>query len=332
MRKTRQVRPAGYTGNMKLIQAKEEFLDHLRFERGHSENTLKQYDLNLRKFISFLVKRTGRNEQQLTLRDITLENFRDVLWQEKEAGLASSTLSGMTSCFKTFSGWLYEYEKIDTDPSSRLRFPKVPRKLPRIIPERTLNELFEDHHKFVSESFVADPELEETETRLALRNLSILELLYATGVRVSELANLEFNQILSGENRMRVIGKGDKERIVPFGAPASATLNAYLEHVRPLLIGPKQMPYVYLSRTGKKMNIREIYQVVQDFLRHAPGAGASGPHTLRHSAATHLLDHGADLRAVQELLGHESLTTTQIYTQVSIERLRESYNVAHPRA
>jgi integrase/recombinase XerC len=172
----------------------------------------------------------------------------------------------------------------------------------------------------------------ETEDPVALRDWAMVEVLYATALRVSELVGMRLENLTLPERTLRVVGKGNKERVVPFGIPAEGALRRYLEAGRPTLLAGGDSPHVFVTSTGKALGPRTVYQVVAAILSQYPGSGPVGPHTLRHTAATHLLDGGADLRSVQELLGHASLGTTQIYTHVSTERLSAAYQQAHPRA
>ena len=167
---------------------------------------------------------------------------------------------------------------------------------------------------------------------LHLRDRAMLELLYATGIRVGELVGLDIDDIDFGSNVVRVMGKGAKERTVPFGGPAAMVLQEWLRLGRDQVVAAVSGPALFLGRRGGRVDPRQVRSAVHELLRHVPGAPDLGPHGLRHTAATHLLEGGADLRAVQELLGHASLATTQIYTHVSVERLRTSYLQAHPRA
>ena len=165
-----------------------------------------------------------------------------------------------------------------------------------------------------------------------LRNRAALELLYATGIRVGELVGLDVDDVDLASDVLRVVGKGDKERRVPFGVPARQAVAEWLTRGRPRLVGPQSGPALLLGRRGRRADQRQIRSVVHDLLQHVPDAPDLGPHGLRHSAATHLLEGGADVRVVQELLGHASVTTTQIYTMVTVARLREVYAESHPRA
>jgi integrase/recombinase XerC len=167
---------------------------------------------------------------------------------------------------------------------------------------------------------------------VALRDRAVVELLYATGIRVGELVGLDLGHVDDRRRTLRVIGKGDKERVVPYGLPAQTALSAWLRHGRPVLAVPSSPPAVLLGARGGRIGPRQVREVVHRLLERVEGAPDMGPHGLRHTAATHLLDGGADLRNVQELLGHATLTSTQMYTHVSVERLRASYRQAHPRA
>lgn len=253
------------------------------------------------------------------LSDIDLEHLRNWLWRIAEAGATKTTLARKTSAIRRFCGWLAETGQIEADPSLRLRTPKLDRPLPKVASEVSIGELIQ-RLKLQAESH--DP--------IALRNLLIFELLYATGMRVAELSTLRTDAIDESRRILRVIGKGDKERTLPFGEPCAAAIQAWLRHGRPKLMSNPR-PELLLSARGGKLGTRQIFEVVASEFRKS-GVTNAGPHTLRHSAATHLMDHGADLRAVQEILGHSSMATTQIYTHVSIDRLRRSYEQAHPRA
>ena len=167
---------------------------------------------------------------------------------------------------------------------------------------------------------------------MALRNRAMLELLYATGVRVGELAGLDIDDLDPDRRTLRVLGKGNKERTVPYGLPAALAVDDWLRRGRPALVAADSGPALFLGARGKRVDQRQVRSVVKGLLDRLGDTSATGPHALRHSAATHLLDGGADLRAVQEILGHSSLATTQIYTHVSVDRLRQSYQQAHPRA
>lgn len=293
-----------------MIQSLESFLSSLK-ARGISENTQKAYRSDLADFLEFL----SDSKQSLNL-----DSLRDWMWRQSEAGASKSTLARKTSSVKAFTEFLFEQGEITEDPGLRLRAPKLEKTLPKVASEKSLSEVFNK----LSEQAAAD-------NPSAIRDLCAFELLYATGMRVSELAGLNQSDIDHSRRLLRVTGKGNKQRMLPYGVAAQKALNDYLRLSRPKLAVATSPDSLLLTSRGKRVGVRQLYSLVANQLAQT-ATGAAGPHTLRHSAATHLLDHGADLRAVQEILGHASLATTQIYTHVSVERLRDAFEQAHPRA
>jgi integrase/recombinase XerC len=293
-----------------VIQSLESFLSSLK-ARGISENTQKAYRSDLADFLEFL----SDSKQSLNL-----DSLRDWMWRQSEAGASKSTLARKTSSVKAFTEFLFEQGEITEDPGLRLRAPKLEKTLPKVASEKSLSEVFNK----LSEQATAD-------NPSAIRDLCAFELLYATGMRVSELAGLNQSDIDHSRRLLRVTGKGNKQRMLPYGVAAQKALNDYLRLSRPKLAVATSPDSLFLTSRGKRVGVRQLYSLVANQLAQT-ATGAAGPHTLRHSAATHLLDHGADLRAVQEILGHASLATTQIYTHVSVERLRDAFEQAHPRA
>jgi integrase/recombinase XerC len=293
-----------------VIQSVESFLSSLK-ARGISENTQKAYRSDLADFLEFL----SDSKQSLNL-----DSLRDWMWRQSEAGASKSTLARKTSSVKAFTEFLFEQGEITEDPGLRLRAPKLEKTLPKVASEKSLSEVFNK----LSEQATAD-------NPSAIRDLCAFELLYATGMRVSELAGLNQSDIDHSRRLLRVTGKGNKQRMLPYGVAAQKALNDYLRLSRPKLAVATSPDSLLLTSRGKRVGVRQLYSLVANQLAQT-ATGAAGPHTLRHSAATHLLDHGADLRAVQEILGHASLATTQIYTHVSVERLRDAFEQAHPRA
>ena len=273
---------------------------------GLSTNTLRAYSNDLRELTEFM------GSAKTKLRDLNADAFRDWLYFASEAGAKKSTIARKTATARSFGKFLFETGRLDIDPTVRLRSPKLSRTLPKTANARFLTELLENLRALAANG--------EHQQRL---NWLVIELLYSTGMRVSELVQLKLGDIDFNRQTLRVTGKGNKQRTLPFGEPAKDALNNYLEH-------SKVIDFVLINDKAKPLSSRDVYRIVANQLA---GTGMQlGPHSLRHSAATHLLDNGADLRSVQELLGHSSLTTTQIYTQVSIQRLREGYAKAHPRA
>lgn len=300
---------------MELERAASDFVTQLQVERGLSPNTARSYHTDLGNLVSFA---EGRGV--LHIGDLDLELLRDWLWQASQEGLAKSTLARRTAAVRSFTDWALHTGLVATDAATRLRAPKADAHLPRVLTRQQVDDILDS---LATLAITGDP--------VAQRNVAIVELLYASALRVSELAGLDVSHIDVERFTVRVMGKGSKERVVPFGAPAGRALSRYLNGGRSrLLAEPTQA--VFLGSRGKRVSTRIVYQLVASLLADIPGTGPSGPHALRHTAATHLLDGGADLRAVQELLGHASLGTTQVYTHVSAERLKESYRSAHPRA
>jgi integrase/recombinase XerC len=301
---------------MRVDQAAESFVGSLRAERGFSPHTVAAYRSDLRS-ASELAERLGVSD----VNELTLEFWRTWLWESSEAGLAPRTLARRAASARSFTHWLTKFGHAPTDSAARLKSPRAGHTLPRVISSDAMTLILTHLEEAALED---DPQ--------ALRNLAVIELLYASGLRVSELVSLDLHQINRANNEVRVMGKGAKERVVPFGAPAAQALDRYLTSGRPFLLASGSTQAVFLGTRGGRLGSRAVYTLVASLLEQLPGTGPSGPHALRHTAATHLLDGGADLRIVQELLGHASMGTTQIYTHVSLERLRSSYLQAHPRA
>lgn len=296
-----------------FLQA-QRFAENLASGRGYSKNTVKAYLADVLDLTSFLETQNIR-----TAAELSLELLREWLWVVSQRDSAKSTLARKSAAVRSFTAWLAQERVLAADPGQRLKSPKAERHLPKVVAKESLNEIF-THLKV--QAATGDP--------TAIRDRIIFEMLYATGARVSEICGLDVLSVDLGRNIIRVMGKGAKERVVPFGLPARDALDQWLE-VRHLLQPAPQEPALLINAKGKRLGVRAVYQLVAGLLVTTP-TGAAGPHTLRHTAATHLLDGGADLRAVQELLGHASLSTTQIYTHVSVERLRDGYRNAHPRA
>ncbi len=291
------------------------FGDYLDAGRGFSPNTVKAYLTDVLDLAEFLKKQSVEN-----IEDLNLEHLRDWLWQGTQNGLTKTTIARKSAAVRAFTAWCLKNDLLETDPGLRLRSPKAGRSLPKVVSRDSLAMVFK-----MLEAKATD------DNPQGVRDLVAVELLYASGARVSELVGLDLESIDYSRNIMRVMGKGSKERMVPFGQPARDALDKWIRISRPMLESEKSGRALLLNSRGQRIGVRQVYGLVAKLLEATP-TGAAGPHSLRHSAATHLLDGGADLRAVQELLGHASLGTTQIYTHVSIERLRDGYKNAHPRA
>ena len=301
---------------MSLLRVTHAYLDHLERSRVLSDNSLTAYGKDILQFATFA------SEQRVeSLAEVDAELTRSWVWSLAEAGMAGSSLRRKVSALKGFTAWMAREGHTDGDVGIRLRAPGASRSLPRVLTRHHMEEIFQSLKTHA-----------DTGDALAIRDLAMVEVLYASAIRVSELVGLTLEGIDLDSRTLRVVGKGDKERMVPLGAPAVSAVRRYLNDARGTLLGEGRSSVVFLSSKGKPLGPRSVYQVVASLLADIPGAGPLGPHTLRHTAATHLLDGGADLRSVQELLGHASLGTTQIYTHVSHERLTEAYQQAHPRA
>lgn len=302
---------------MDLQRLVDSFAEYLSADRGFSTHTIRSYRSDLTRLVDFASARAATEPA-----DLDLELLREWLWQSSQEGLAKSTLARRAAASRAFSAWLAQTQRIEVDAAARLKAPKAERQLPRVLNRDQMASMLESVHERAAS---ADP--------VALRDLAMVELLYASALRVSELAGLSVNDVDDSRLTVRVMGKGSKERVVPFGVPAQRAIADYCERGRPQLTAEAGgTAALFVGARGKRVSARTVYEVIARLLADVPGSGGSGPHTLRHTAATHLLDGGADLRAVQELLGHASLGTTQLYTHVSTERLRESYRTAHPRA
>ena len=299
-----------------LAEAAHRFGRYLEAERGRSAHTVRAYLSDVGSLLEH-----AATEGAMELADLELGTLRRWLGAQSEAGMSRATLARRAATARAFTAWAVREELIAVDPALRLKAPKREKSLPGVLQQGQVQRLVAG-----AESDAADG------GPLALRNRAMLELLYATGVRVGELSGLDIDDLDPDRRTLRVLGKGNKERTVPYGLPAAIAVDDWLRRGRPALAADGSGPALFLGVRGKRVDQRQVRSVVKDLLAGLGDTSATGPHALRHSAATHLLDGGADLRAVQEILGHSSLATTQIYTHVSVERLRKSYQQAHPRA
>ncbi len=299
-----------------LRAAVDEFAAHLRAERDRSEHTVRAYVGDLTSLMDHLA-RLGRTD----LSGLDVAVLRSWLARQRTQGRARTTLARRASAARMFTAWAHRRGLIDTDSGSLLAMPKARRSLPDVL---RVDEATTMLDAVADDASDRDP--------IAVRDLALLELLYATGIRVSELVGLDLEDMDENRRVVRVLGKGRKERSVPYGAPAEKAVRDWLAIGRRRLAGPVAGRALFVGARGGRLGVRAARQVVHARLRAVPGAPDLGPHGLRHTAATHLLEGGADLRSVQELLGHASLATTQVYTHVSIDRLRRAYEQAHPRA
>ncbi len=291
---------------------------HLVYERDVTPHTVRAYVSDVGDLFRHLTL-LGRDD--LTGLDLTV--LRSWLAKQRTLGKARTTIARRATAIRVFSAWAFRTGLLATDPGAMLASPKPHRTLPAVLDVDEARDLLEAARHRVGAD---DP--------VALRDVAVLELLYASGIRVGELVALDVDDIDASRRVVRVLGKGRKERMAPYGVPASTALDRWLDVGRPHLArqGSGSGPALFLGSRGGRLDQRAVRTLVHATLAETPGAPDTGPHGLRHSAATHLLEGGADLRAVQEILGHASLATTQLYTHVTTERLRKAYQQAHPRA
>ncbi|MFC1897161.1 tyrosine recombinase XerC [Chloroflexota bacterium] len=288
------------------------YLNYLEVERNASPYTVRNYTTDLLDFFQFL-----RDKEIDSLKEVDRHTLRDYLSHLMEKGFVKTSIARKLSAIRSFYRYLLREEIISTSPVATTSSPKLDRRLPSFLTLEEINRLLEA------------PDLS---TPQGLRDRALLELLYASGLRVSELVSLSLEQINLDTNEIRVWGKGSKERMVLIGKPAARALTAYLNQGRPELLGKRGNSALFINRYGKRLIERRVQRILEKYTNIADIGKRVYPHMLRHTFATHLLDGGADLRVVQELLGHASLSSTQIYTHVSKSQARKVYLSAHPMA
>ncbi len=321
----------GVEGHRELLAA---FEDHLVLERGRSEHTRRAYLGDVTALLEFAQQR-GRGAGEL---DLAL--LRSWLAAMTAAGLARTTLARRAASARSFTRWLVRTGRASQDAGARLRTPKTGQRLPSVLRRDQAETLLDLAAAGTGAGVTGAPEVgadAPVHRAMAVRDRAMVELLYATGIRVGELTGLDVDGVDLERRAVRVLGKGAKERVVPFGVPAARVLGRWLDSDRAVVLDAAGRPEttgraLFVGRRGRRVDQRQVRAVVRRLSEAVESAPRIGPHGLRHSAATHLLDGGADLRSVQELLGHATLSTTQIYTHVSVERLRAGHRQAHPRA
>jgi integrase/recombinase XerD len=286
-------------------------VDYLSFERGLSDRTLSAYQRDLEKLLVFL-QGQGRNDPK----DVDPQDLREFVFHLKDSGLAPSSIRRTVSSLRGYFAFLLEEGILEADPSERLESPSVGRRLPDVLSVEDIEKVLE----------APDPD-----HPMHWRDRSVLEVLYATGMRVSELVDLKIGDLDLDEGICAVFGKGSKERLVPLGGPARRSLERYFKEVRPRLDAGRGEGRVFLNHRGRPLSRAGVWAMVKKHVSRAGVERKVSPHTFRHSFATHLLEGGADLAAVQELLGHADISTTQIYTHVDREYLKEVHRTFHPR-
>ena len=301
-----------------------QFLEHLRYERNVSEHTLRNYAIDLGQFLEHLAPAdpaTGER-REVDVKEIDHITIREWLSELHDAQKKKSSIARKLAALRTFFQFLIREGAVEANPAKLVSTPRLEKKLPNHLS-------VEDAVRFI--------ETPDETTDLGRRDRAILEMLYGTGVRVSELVKLDLRDIDFRGRTIRVKGKRRKERVVPFGEPALHALMRYLTEVRPAFlnnapVAERDEAAVFLNYQGTRITTRSVGRMVDKYIKICAGIHDISPHSLRHSFATHLLDSGADLRDIQELLGHARLSTTQIYTHVSMEKLIEVYDKAHPKA
>lgn len=284
----------------------EEFLRYLLIDKGYSNNTINSYRIDLKKFLDY--------NKDKSINDITNENLKEyVKWLSKNE-LNDKTVSRNISCLKSFYKFLFIEKVTNNNPSDSLLMPKIRKNLPSTLTEEEVLKLL-------------DIKLNDN---YSYRNKAVLELMYATGLRVSELVNLKLQDIDLTQDIVRTFGKGSKERIIPIGDYAKEYLKKYIYEYRPLMLKKYNNEYLFLNNHGNRMTRQGFFKIIKKIAKENGINKDISPHTLRHSFASHLLKYGADLRTIQELLGHSDISTTQIYTHITDEKLRKNYEDFHP--
>jgi len=290
----------------------QEFIDYLAIERGLAKNTLQAYKRDLFQYWTYLDQRGTKSWQETEQK-----NILSFLMYLQGQGQTSNSISRKLAAIKSFYRFLLVENYLPKNPAELLSTPKLERKLPRVL---TLEEV---------EKLLTTP---RDRTPASLRDKAMLELLYAAGLRVSELVSLKLLDINLAMGYLKCFGKGSKERVVPLGSLAQRAISIYLEKGRPFLAKGKSSDYLFLNQHGQVLTRQGFWKIIKKYAKEAGINKEITPHTLRHSFATHLLENGADLRSVQEMLGHVDISTTQIYTHLTKQKLKEIYDATHPRA
>jgi integrase/recombinase XerC len=302
---------------MSFDEIRGAYSHYLANEKALSSHTVRAYLGDLDSFVEHLAH-NGVTE----IADVNLPLIRSWLATQQVRGGARTTLSRRAVSVRLFTKWAAKRGYMAADVGATLATPKPHRTLPGVLTQGDAVTALDSMATRAA----------EFDTPTSIRDVAIVELLYATGARVSEVCGLDLEDLDFHRNTIRVLGKGNKERTIPMGAPAVKALNVYINDARPQLANDKSARSLFLGARGKRIDQRSVRTIVYEALSALEGVERMGPHALRHSAATHLLEGGADLRTVQEILGHSSLATTQIYTHVSTDRLRQAFKQAHPRA
>jgi len=303
----------------------DKYIRYLKIERNAPDTTLSSYRGDLNQFHSYMED----NHATIDVTDIDKHHLRFFVGMLHRKGYKRSTLQRKIACVRSFLKYAFKRGYIAKDSSGLLITPKSEKRIPKYISQQQINTALNDFE--IDYSILAETKIEHVES---IRNQLILEILYSTGIRLSELIQLDLADLSIEQRQIKVTGKGNKQRIVPFGNAVIDPLRAYLTH-RHLLFNTSEYESdtaLLLTKKGKRINAKMVQRLVKSFLSEQTEAKKKSPHALRHSFATHLLDAGADIRVIKELLGHSSLGTTQIYASTSVEALKKHYKSAHPRA
>ena len=292
----------------------DKFLEYLKYEKNYSDYTIISYSNDIREFFDCIKK------------DVLSVSTEDVSIFLKNNKFSSSTISRKLSAIKSFYNYLVLKDTIVSNPVNMVSYPKKEKKLPNYVTYEEYNNIFNDdmNFKHVSKKGV--------NTLFMSRDKLIIELFYDTGIRISELVNIKLNDINFSSKEIRIFGKGSKERIVFYGEYSEELLNEYIDNERKNLLKNKESEYLFINKNGVRITTRGVRKIVDKIFGSLSAYKKVSPHTLRHTFATHLLDAGCDLKVVQELLGHENLSTTEIYTHVSVQRLKNVYRDCHPKS
>ncbi len=321
--------PPGRTRRVDLVRLREklpacvadvlqQYERHLTLERGLSPHTVRAY---IGDAVALLGHVAGNIPENADVGGVDLASLRSWLAAQRTAGASRTTLARRAAAARTFTAWAHRVGHLAADPGLRLAAPRPHRTLPSVLRADQAKDAMDAVSSGASQG---DP--------VALRDQAVVELLYATGIRVAELCGLDLDDVDYSLRVIRVLGKGGRERSTPFGVPAERALRRWVDEGRNALVAPDSPPAVFLGARGGRLNQRAVRTLVHEVVAVVPDAPDIGPHGLRHSAATHLLEGGADLRTVQELLGHATLATTQLYTHVTVERLKAIHDRTHPRS
>ncbi len=293
----------------------QDFIDYLQYEKRVSPHTVTAYERDLSQFFSFLQEKLEINQ----LPDVHTEDIRAwIISLLEDESLQAKSVNRKISAVRAFYRYKLKIKELTTNPTLSIHAPKIPKKLPQYVDAKDMEHLFSDIP--FEDSFEG------------VRDRTILELFYATGMRLSELLNIKTQDIHLQDNTVKVLGKRNKERIIPFGNKLSELLTIYLGYLEKKFVEGTKNNYIFVTAKGEQLYPKAVYRIVRKYLDMVTTIDKRSPHVIRHTFATHMLNNGADLNAIKTILGHSSLASTQVYTHNSIEQLKSIYNQAHPRA